>query len=83
MYLVNQLSNTVMVFDISTKARGASPKLIQTISTLGAGLPPTAPNVNASASEVVVTPDSTLTYDCFLLLVNLFNHSSFLNCCQS
>ncbi|CAE6465595.1 unnamed protein product [Rhizoctonia solani] len=57
-YLVNQLSNTIMVFDISTDARGAAPKLIQTISTRGAGLGPSAPTIDINAAEVVVTPDA-------------------------
>ncbi|CAE6409700.1 unnamed protein product [Rhizoctonia solani] len=57
MYLLNQLSNVIMVFDISTDARGAAPKLVQTISTRGAGLPPSAPTIDINAAEVVVTPD--------------------------
>ncbi|KAJ1303088.1 hypothetical protein OPQ81_011289 [Rhizoctonia solani] len=57
LYLLNQLSNTVMVFDISTPALGAAPKLIQTISTRGAGLPPSGPNIDINAAEVTVTPD--------------------------
>ncbi|KAJ1307771.1 hypothetical protein OPQ81_001858 [Rhizoctonia solani] len=58
MYLLNQLSNTIMVFDISTDSRGAAPKLVQTISTRGAGLPPSAPTIDINAAEVVVTPDA-------------------------
>ncbi|KDN40501.1 hypothetical protein RSAG8_08121, partial [Rhizoctonia solani AG-8 WAC10335] len=57
LYLLNQLSNTVMVFDISTPSLGAAPKLIQTISTRGAGLPPSGPNIDINAAEVTVTPD--------------------------
>ncbi|KEP46842.1 lactonase, 7-bladed beta-propeller, partial [Rhizoctonia solani 123E] len=57
LYLLNQLSNTVMVFDISTSSLGAAPKLIQTISTRGAGLPPSGPNIDINAAEVTVTPD--------------------------
>ncbi|CUA77034.1 hypothetical protein RSOLAG22IIIB_06471 [Rhizoctonia solani] len=57
LYLLNQLSNTVMVFDISTPSLGAAPKLVQTISTRGAGLPPSAPNIDINAAEVTVTPD--------------------------
>ncbi|KAF8753413.1 Lactonase, 7-bladed beta-propeller [Rhizoctonia solani] len=58
MYLLNQLSNVIMVFDISTDSRGAVPKLVQTISTRGAGLPPSAPTIDINAAEVVVTPDA-------------------------
>ncbi|KAG8679807.1 hypothetical protein FRC09_018696, partial [Ceratobasidium sp. 395] len=57
LYLVNQLSNTVMVFNISTKAQGAAPKLLQEISTRGAGLPRSDPNSDINAAEVVVSPD--------------------------
>ncbi|CAE6444601.1 unnamed protein product [Rhizoctonia solani] len=57
LYLLNQFSNTVMVFDISTPSLGAAPKLIQTISTRGAGLPPSDPNIDINAAEVTVTPD--------------------------
>jgi 6-phosphogluconolactonase (cycloisomerase 2 family) len=60
LYLLNQLSNTIMVFDISTPSLGAAPKLIQTISTRGAGLPPSDPNIDINAAEVVVTPDGGL-----------------------
>ncbi|KAG9104796.1 hypothetical protein FRC06_009265 [Ceratobasidium sp. 370] len=58
LYLVNQLSNTVMVFDISTDARGAAPRLLQEISTRGAGLPRSAPTIDMVAAEVVVSPDT-------------------------
>ncbi|QRW18169.1 lactonase, 7-bladed beta-propeller [Rhizoctonia solani] len=58
MYLLNQLSNVIMVFDISTDSRGAVPKLVQTISTRGAGLPPSTPTIDINAAEVVVTPDA-------------------------
>ncbi|CAE6438107.1 unnamed protein product [Rhizoctonia solani] len=58
MYLLNQLSNVIMVFDISTDSQGAAPRLIQTVSTLGAGLPPSAPTIDINAAEVVVTPDA-------------------------
>ncbi|CAE6492982.1 unnamed protein product [Rhizoctonia solani] len=57
LYLVNQLSNTIMVFNISTPSLGAAPKLIQTISTRGAGLPPSGPNIDINAAEATVTPD--------------------------
>jgi hypothetical protein len=52
-----------MVFDISTDSRGAAPKLIQTISTRGADLPPSAPTIDINAAEVVVTPDGTPDLD--------------------
>ncbi|KAG8771843.1 hypothetical protein FRC12_003368 [Ceratobasidium sp. 428] len=65
LYLVNQLSNTVMVFNISTKAQGAAPKLLQEISTRGAGLPRSDPNSDINAAEVVVSPD-----DRFLIASN-------------
>lgn len=58
MYLLNQLSNVIMVFDISTDSRGAAPKLVQTISTRGAGLPASEPTIDINAAEVVVTPDA-------------------------
>ncbi|KAG9119723.1 hypothetical protein FRC07_005104 [Ceratobasidium sp. 392] len=58
LYLVNQLSNTVMVFDISTNERGAAPKLLQEISTRGAGLPRSAPTIDMVAAEAVVSPDA-------------------------
>ncbi|CAE6444638.1 unnamed protein product [Rhizoctonia solani] len=57
LYLLNQLSNTVIVFDVSAPSLGAAPKLIQSISTRGAGLPPSDPNIGMIASEVAVTPD--------------------------
>ncbi|QRW19952.1 lactonase, 7-bladed beta-propeller [Rhizoctonia solani] len=57
LYLVNQLSNTVMVFDISTPSLGAAPRLVQTISTRGPGLPPSDPNIDINAAEVTVSPD--------------------------
>ncbi|KAG8741906.1 hypothetical protein FRC10_002271 [Ceratobasidium sp. 414] len=59
LYLVNQLSNTVMVFDISTDTRGAAPRLLQEISTRGAGLPRSAPTIDMVAAEAVVSPDGT------------------------
>lgn len=58
LYLLNQLSNTIMVFDISTNSKGAAPKLVQTISTLAAGAAPSAPTIDINAAEVVVTPDA-------------------------
>ncbi|KAG8694067.1 hypothetical protein FRC08_008730 [Ceratobasidium sp. 394] len=58
LYLVNQLSNTVMVFDISTDAQGAAPRLFQEISTRGAGLPRSAPTIDMVAAEAVVSPDA-------------------------
>ncbi|KAF8669665.1 lactonase, 7-bladed beta-propeller [Rhizoctonia solani] len=57
LYLVNQFSNTVMVFDISTPTLGAAPRLVQTISTRGPGLPPSDPNIDINAAEVTVSPD--------------------------
>ncbi|QRV75337.1 lactonase, 7-bladed beta-propeller [Ceratobasidium sp. AG-Ba] len=57
LYLVNQLSNTVMVFDISSNSLAAAPKLLQEISTRGKGLPPSAPTIDMNAAEVVVSPD--------------------------
>ncbi|KAF8752500.1 Lactonase, 7-bladed beta-propeller [Rhizoctonia solani] len=57
LYLVNQFSNTVMVFDISTPSLGAAPRLVQTISTRGPGLPPSDPNIDINAAEVTVSPD--------------------------
>jgi hypothetical protein len=83
MYLLNQLSNVIMVFDISTDSRGAAPKLVQTISTRGAGLPPSAPTIDINAAEVVVTPDGTL-HSIFVAYIRLIvlNDSPLLDCFQ-
>ncbi|ETN41123.1 uncharacterized protein HMPREF1541_03058 [Cyphellophora europaea CBS 101466] len=64
MYLVGELDNTIRVYTISygNEPSKLTVELHQTISTLGPGLPPTEPNSEYLAADIVITDDGKFAY---------------------